>query len=259
MKPILLQTQSVLLILVISLFVTTAATANDPLSERASKILRSIDDLWRGQSSHAINTMSVKTKHYTRTMRMEGWSKGKEQSLVRILSPLKEKGTVTLKSGTSIYTYLPKTDRKIRLTSGMMMGSWMGSHLTNDDLVKEARLEDDYNAKISFEGLRDGKKVIEFTLIPKPDAAVVWGKLTMLVHASDYTPITQIYYDEDMEVVRTFTFSDMKLFSGKQRPSVVRVIPADKPDEYTEFVYETLELDINIDDQFFSVSNLKRR
>ena len=39
----------------------------------------------------------------------------------------------------------------------------------------------------------------------------------------------------------------------------MRVIPAEKPEEFTELVYEKLELDINIDDSFFSLANLKRR
>ena len=248
-----------LLIFFILFAVPCTATVDEYSSRHATEILRSVDDLWRGSSSHAITTMRVKTRHYTRTMRMEGWSKGKEQTLIRVLEPLKERGTVTLKSGTNIYTYLPKTDRKIRLTSGMMMGAWMGSHLTNDDLVKEARLEDDYNARISFEGVRDGRKIIEFTLIPKPEAAVVWGKLVLVVLADSSTPVSELFYDEDMRIARTFTFSDMKLLAGRQRPAVMRVIPADKPDEFTEFIYESLELDIEINDSFFSVSNLKKR
>jgi len=245
-------------IISISVITSEFSAAQPAIDKRTKDILRSIDDLWRGSSSHSINTMRVKTKHYTRTMRIEGWSKGTEKSLMRILSLLKEKGTVTLKSGNSIYTYLPKTDRKIRLTTGMMMGSWMGSHLTNDDLVKEARLEDDYIATISFEGSRDKNNIIEFTLIPKSDAAVVWGKVLLIVHANNYIPITQIYFDEDMKIVRTFTFTDLKLLAGRKRPSVMRVVPKDKPDEFTEFIYEPLELNVDLQDQFFSVSNLKR-
>ncbi len=239
-------------------FIAFSVGAIETSNKRASDILREVDDLWRGTSSHAITTMKVKTKHYTRTMRLEGWSKGKEKTLFRVLEPLKEKGTVTLKSGTRIYTYLPKTDRKIRLTSGMMMGNWMGSHLTNDDLVKEARLEDDYTADISFEGIRAGKKIIEFTLIPKPEAAVVWGKLVLTVLADNITPISEVFYDEEMEVARTFSFTDMKMLGGRLRPAVMRVVPADKPEEFTEFIYESLELDIEISDRFFSVTNLKR-
>ncbi len=234
------------------------AQPDDPRALRAKEILREVDDIWRGNSSHTIVTMHVKTIHYTRTMRIEGWSKGKEKTLMRILSPLKEKGTATLKSGNNIYSYLPRTDRTIRLTTGMMMGSWMGSHFTNDDLVRESRMEEDYDPIISFEGKRDGQDIIEFTLIPKPDAPVVWGKVVAIVLAHTYVPLKWYYYDEDMKIARTMTFSQVKQLAGQPRPTVMRVIPSDKPDEYTELVYEELELDIELDDAFFSLARLKR-
>lgn len=249
-----LQKQCLVLLLAL-LCISPLSHAN---SERVSSLLSEIDDLWRGQSSHALTTMQVKTEHYTRTMQMEAWSKGKEKTLVRVIEPLREKGTATLKSDNNIYTYLPKTDRTIKLSSGMMMGSWMGSHLTNDDLVKEARLEDDYDAEISFEGERNGENIIEFTLIPKPDAAVVWGKLILIIEATSHNPIVEEYYDEDMLLARTIKFTDLKQLAGRLRPSVMTVIPADKPGEYTEFVYQTLDLDVDLSDRLFSLSSLKR-
>ncbi len=227
--------------------------------ERINSILRHIDDLWRGDSSYAVFKVQVKTAHYTRTMKMKGWSKGKDKSLVRITAPLKEKGTATLRSGNNIYTYLPRTDRTIRLTSGMMMGSWMGSHFTNDDLVKESRLEDDYYADISFEGIRNNRNIIEITLTPKPYAAVVWGKVALTLLADGYIQLTEIFYDEDMTISRTFTFTWLKQIAGALRPTVMRVIPADRPEEFTELVYEELKFNIKIKDGFFSISNLKRR
>lgn len=242
------------LLLLSLLCITSASHASD----RVSSLLAEIDDLWRGQSSHAITSMQVKTEHYTRSMQMEGWSKGKEKTLIRIIEPLREKGTATLKSGNNIYTYLPKTDRTIKLTSGMMMGSWMGSHLTNDDLVKEARLEEDYDAEISFEGERGGQNIIEFTLIPKPDAAVVWGKLILIIDGDSHNPIVESYFDEDMVLARTIEFTELKQLAGRLRPSVMTVTPADKPGEFTEFVYQSLEFDIELGEQLFSLSSLKR-
>jgi outer membrane lipoprotein-sorting protein len=225
---------------------------------RAREVLEKIDDLWRASSSNARLQMEVKTKHYTRTMIMDSWSKGREKSLVRIVLPLKEKGTVSLKNGNTMYTYLPKTDRVIRLTSGMMMGSWMGSHFTNDDLVKESRLSDDYEPEISFEGVRDGRDVIEFALLPKPDAPVVWGKIVIAVRADDYLPIDSIYYDEDMVVARTLTFTDIKEMGGRMIPAVLRMVPADKPDEYTEMIYLDIQFDIDLQDSLFSLMQLRR-
>ena len=247
-----------LCVTVLFIFFNPAFAQDDPRA-RAREILRKVDDMWRGTSSHSILTMQVKTAHYIRNMRMEGWSKGKEMTLVKVLSPLKEKGTATLKSENNIYTYLPKTDRTIRLTSGMMMGSWMGSHFTNDDLVKESRMEEDYDPTVTFEGKRDNQDIIEFTLIPKPDAAVVWGKLVLIVLAEDYIPVIEYYYDEDMNIARTMTFSDIKPLGGRRLPAVMHVIPADKPDEFTKLVYETLELNINLKDSFFSISKLRRK
>jgi hypothetical protein len=227
--------------------------------DRVKALLNDVDDLWRGQSSYAVTTMHVKTDHYERTMKMEGWSKGKEKTLFRIMQPLREKGTSTLKSDNHIYTYLPKTDRTIKLTSGMMMGSWMGSHLTNDDLVKEARLEEDYTAEISFEGLREGQNIIEFSLIPRLDAAVVWGKLTLIILADSHIPVVEYYYDEDMVLARTIRFSDIKPLGGRERPAVLTVVPADKPGEYTRFIYEQLSLNVELKDSLFSLSSLKKR
>ena len=253
---------SSILAVIISLFCAVSLSfpqQDDAARKRAKEILREVDDMWRGASSHTILTMQIKTSHYTRNIRLEGWSKGKEKTLVRILTPLKEKGTATLKSGSNIFSYLPRTDRTIRLTTGMIMGSWMGSHFTNDDLVKESRMEEDYDPTVSFEGMRDNQDIIEFTLIPKPDAAVVWGKVVLTVLTDGYLPLIQYYYDEDMNIARTITFNKIKQMAGRPRPTVMRVVPADKPNEYTELVYEKMEMDIKLSDAFFSLSHLKRK
>ncbi len=213
--------------------------------------------MWRGESSRANITMKVETQNYRRSMRMEAWSKGRDFSLVRILFPLKEKGVATLKAGNEVYTYLPQTDRTIRLTSGMMMGSWMGSHFTNDDLVKESRLLEDYEATIKFDGERNGRNEVDFSLLPKPAAAVVWGKIEMTV-ADGLIPVIEKYYDEDMKVARTMTFRGGKACGGRRRAARVRMTPADRPGEYTEIFYESLAFGLGLDDSFFSINSLKR-
>lgn len=246
-----------MLILLAALLLPLPAAAETP-REKAARILNSIDDMWRGESSHGILLMRVKTRNYSRGIKMEGWSKGKDLSLVRIVQPLKEKDTATLKAGNDIFTYLPQTDRTIRLTSSMMMGSWMGSHFTNDDLVKESRMLDDYFAEITFTGVRDGMNIMEFTLVPKPESAVVWGKIILTVR-DEKIPVKELYFDEEMNITRTMTFTDLKNFSGRIIPAVLKVVPADKPDEYTEVVHESLEFDVKLPDELFSLAYLRKK
>ncbi|HBI15896.1 MAG TPA: outer membrane lipoprotein-sorting protein [Desulfobulbaceae bacterium] len=236
---------------------SSAATAEGD-AERAREILTRIDDLWRSTSSTATLEMVVRTEHYTRTMIMESWTKGREKSLVRIVSPLKEKGTVSLKNDDTLYTYLPKTDRVIRLTTGMMMGSWMGSHFTNDDLVKESRLAEDYDPKITFSGVRDGREIIEFALQPKPEAPVVWGKIVIVVRAGDLLPVVSRYYDEEMNLARTLDFRDIREMGGRLLPAVLRMVPADKPGEFTEMTYQAIDFGPELPDSLFSLMQLRR-
>lgn len=252
---------AILLTLLIALTAGSGLAAEKPDgAARAKEILDKVDDMWRGKSSRAILSMKVKTANYTRAMSLEGWSKGKDMSLVRVIYPLKEKGTATLKTGSVIYTYLPKTDKTIRLTSGMMSGSWMGSHLTNDDLVKESRLTEDFDAIVTFEGKREGAYAMDFSLTPKPDSAVVWGKITLTLHVEgdDYLPVTEVYYDEEMKPARAIVFRDIKTFGERRLPAVMKVTPTDKPGEFTELVYESLDFEIPLDDSFFSISRLRR-
>jgi outer membrane lipoprotein-sorting protein len=220
-------------------------------------VMNKIDDMYRGEKSQAVMTMEVKTKHWTRSMEMEAWSFGKDYSLIRILKPKKEKGSATLKAKKDLFTYLNKTGRTIKITSGMMGASWMGSHFSNDDLVKDSRLSDDYTIALSFNGDESGQKVYRFTLTPKPNSPVVWGKVTVTVRQSDLQPTTQTFYDEDGKKMRRLDFSDHKKVSGRVMPTNMRMTPLDEPNEYTEIRYKKIDFGVKLNKGFFSIQKLK--
>jgi len=233
-----------------------AAAPAKPTSPR--EILDYVDDLYRGASARGKMTMKVVTEHWTREMALEFWSKGEDRSLVRILSPAKDKGTASLKSGKDMWNYLPKVKRVVKVPSSMMGGSWMGSHFTNDDLVKESRMADDYTFKTTFEGKRGAAEVIEITCIPKKDAAVVWGKVVVTVRSGDYLPLSLVSYDEGLKLARTMTFSDVRTLGGRTVPSRMLMVPADKPKESTTVIYTEIEFEAPISDDVFSIRTLSR-
>ncbi len=222
------------------------------------EILRKMDDLWRGESSAALVTMHIKTAHWERTLSMKAYSKGKDLSLMRIVRPKQEAGTATLKVEENIWNYLPKTRRVMKVPSSMMMGSWMGSHFTNDDIVSESRLEDDYTFEV-VEKEVDGVAVYQLTLNPRPEAPVVWGSIVLEVRQDTLMPTWEEYYDEEGQLVRRAVYEDVRTVDGRRLPMVMRMTPTDKPDEFTEIVYEKLMFDVPLEDGFFSLQNLKRR
>ena len=230
-----------------------AAAQTDPM-----EIIDRVDRLMRGDSSRGVATMEVVTEHWEREMTMEVWSLGTDYSLVRLRAPRRDAGTATLMAGDDIWNYLPKVDRTIKIPASMMGGAWMGSHFTNDDLVKESRLVDDYDVEMAFEGERDGVDVWELRLNPKPEAAVVWGHMAFLVRQRDSMPLWARYYDEDGELARTMEYSAFTEMGGRLVPGVMDMVPADKPEERTSFRYEELEFDVDLDTSFFSLRTLQR-
>jgi hypothetical protein len=141
----------------------------------------------------------------------------------------------------------------------MMSGSWMGSHFTNDDLVKESTFEDDYTSSITFEGTRDGVAIYEMTSIPKVNAAIVWGKVVMQIEQKTLAPHRALYYDEDGVLIRTMTFDQPQQINKRTVPMRLTLQPEDKPEESTVIVYKEIKLDIPLDESFFSLQNLQRR
>ncbi len=245
------------LALVLGLGIARPAAAAPDVDARA--IVDRVDQLLRGDSSEGEVTMSVVTRRWTRTLTMMVWSEGTEKALIKVTAPAKEAGTVTLKTGNDIWNYLPKIDRTIRVPTSMMMASWMGSHFTNDDLVKESRLVRDYDIAVGFAGSRaGGAPVWEFVLTPRPEAAVVWGKVLLEVRQNDLMPTWARYYGDDGTLKRTLTFSDYKVMGGRLVPAATTVVPADKPDESTVIRYRRLAFDVRLPPDTFSLAALKR-
>ena len=223
--------------------------ASEPTIE---ELLDATDDVNRGESSKSTVTMQVKTKRYERTMTMNAWSRGEHDSLIRIVAPAKDAGTTTLKVGDDMWNYIPKIDRTMKIPPGMMSGAWMGSHFSNDDLVKSNRLAEEFTYE--KESFVDGVYTIVCTA--KPDAAVVWGKVVVKVR-EDKIPLEVAYYDEDGDLARKMTFSNVQDFSGRKVPATIVLEPADRPDEFTRITTTALDFDVSFDDRTFSLQALK--
>ena len=236
------------------IFFSTCASASNLDPEI---ILNNVDDIYRSNASHGILTLSVKTSNWQRSLTLEQWSKGNDMHLLKVLKPKKEKDLATLRVDNNVWNYMPKVKRVVKIPSSMMSSSWMGSHFTNDDLVKQSRMVIDYDFSITYEGLRDGVDIVEISCIPKKNAAVVWGKVEVIVYRNDFIPLNIVYYDEDLKLSRTLKFSNIQVLGGKKIPLQMKMVPTDEPEESTAILWEKIEFDIVIKDDFFSLRKLQ--
>ncbi len=219
------------------------------------ELIREIEDQHTGRSSIATMEMEVRTEHWQRSLTMKAWSLGRDHFLIRILAPAKEKGVATLKVDKEVWNYLPKIDRTIKVPPSMMGGAWMGSHITNNDLVKAAKIDEDY----TFELLEEDDNVWKIDCIPRPEAAVVWGRIVYTVEKARRVPLLVDYYDEEKEKVRTMTFDQVTTVGTRTLPLRMTIVPLDKPEERTVITYHDIAFDVPMQASFFSQANLQER
>ena len=246
--------RNIAIILFFGFFISTYADASN-LNPR--KILDSVDDIYRSNTSHGILTLAVTTTNWQRTLTLEQWSKGKNKHLIKVLKPKKEKDLATLRVDTNVWNYMPKVKKVVKIPSSMMSSSWMGSHFSNDDLVKQSRMVKDYNYSTSFEGIRDGIDIVEITCVPKMNAAVVWGKVEVIVYKEDFIPLRLIYYDEDLNLSRKLEFSNIQIIDNKKIPLKMQMVPENEPGESTTIQWKEIKFDLTISDDFFSLRKLQ--
>lgn len=227
------------------------------LAQDASTIVDRCVQHMQGKSSKGEMKMTIVRPGWQREVSLKSWTYGTDYTLIRITAPARDKGSAFLKRGNEIWSWQPTIRRTIKLPPSMMSQSWMGSDFTNDDLVKQSSMVDDYTHKIVGNETLQGLACYIITLTPKPNAAVVWGSVKLWISKQDYLQLKAEYYDQDGYLVNTILGSKVKKMDGRLIPTVLEVTPADSPKQHTIIEQLSIQFDTGIPASFFSIQNLK--
>ena len=224
-------------------------------SRTAKSIIDEAEKLYQGNSSRSTITMKIVTDDYERSLSLEAITDGDDLAHFRILSPKKDRGIATLMRFKEMWNFLPKIDRVIKVPPSMMMSSWMGSDFTNDDLVKQTELVEEYDLSLSDKG-----EFYIITLTPKSMTVTVWGKIEYHILKDPLIPIRQIFYDEKEIAIRQLEFLEPKIFDKQLLPSKLIMTPLNKKGHQTIIIYDSIIFDPeDISEDMFTLRYLKRR
>jgi outer membrane lipoprotein-sorting protein len=235
-----------------------SCSAGSMRAQDAAAIMERADRHLRGTTLYAEMTMKVVRPDWSRETSMKSWSKGTDYSLILITAPARDKGTTFLKRKSEIWNWLPSVERVIKIPPSMMMQSWMGSDFTNDDLIKESSMVSDYRHEIVGDSTIGDQDCYKLKLTPKPDAAVVWGKLYVWIMKSEPIELRVEFYDEDLAPISVETLSDIRTMGGRRIPTTMTMTPLDKEGYATILTIQAAEYDKPIEDSFFSEQQMKR-
>lgn len=218
-------------------------------------VLERLDDLYRSTSSIARIEILVTSPRTTRSLRVRSWTRGEDEALVVIEAPPREEGIATLRVGQNLWNYLPRIARTIRVPPSMMLGSWMGTDFTNDDLVKESSLLEDFTSRL---GSRSTSPPGWWILLDvKPGVVGRWARIELLV-SDDTLPVEERHFDRRGRLARTMTFDEIRVLGGRRLPAHLTLVPTDVAGQRTELRYLELQFDMNLPDDTFSLARLER-
>ena len=238
------------------LLLACAVTTAHAEDRDAAQIVRDAMNHWRGISSYTEMTMVIHRPDWERSMTMRAWTKGDDQSLVRVVEPKKDRGNSTLTDNNSMWSFSPKVNRVIKIPSSMMGQSWMGSDFSNKDIAKADDIIDQYDHSILSVEEADDLTIYEIQSVPHETAAVVWGREVMRIR-DDMVVLEHRFYDQDDELVKALQSLEVGEMGGRSVAIRQRMAKVDAPDEWTEILLISVEYEIDIPDSMFTQSNLR--
>jgi outer membrane lipoprotein-sorting protein len=227
----------------------------DPPAPDVESLLRRLDDLYRSSGSVARMEIAVTTPRSTRTLRVRAWTRGEDRALVVVEAPPREAGTATLRDGENLWNWLPRIARTIRVPPSMMLGSWMGTDFTNDDLVKESSLRRDFEARVDRRSQEPPGWWLELTV--KPGVVGRWARIELLV-SDQLLLVEERHFDRRGRLARTLRFDEVRLLGGRRLPARLVLQPEGQEGQRTELRYLELQLDAEVPADTFSLSRLEQ-
>ena len=224
----------------------------------ATEIVRKTDEKLNGETTgYSVMSMTIIRPAWQRTVEFRGWSMGDDYALTLITAPAREKGQTFLKRKNEMWSWNPSISRLIKLPPSMMSQGWMGSDYTNDDILRESSVVDDYTHTIEGEEDIFGRQCYKVKLLAKPDAEVLWGQQLWWIDKKEFIVLKAELFDEDGMLVRTEYGKEMKVLDGRFLPTVIELIPADSPGNMTVLKIIEMKFNVRIEESFFSQQNMK--
>lgn len=223
------------------------------LAGPAEELLEAVDQASnQGQDAHLvleIQSTDRRGQPVGRTLAI--WQKGQDRRLVRYLEPVRLQGiSLLVPDGDTLYLYLPSYGRARRVVGDARGSAFEGSDFAIEDL-----------ARMRWSGDFDAELVEDFhlRLTPRPGSEdSTSARIDLHVRPSDMLPARVEHYDDQGELLRSITFSDVR--QAGSRPLAHQVTVEDLAHGRTSrATVQEAHFDTGLSDELFTLTHLTQR
>lgn len=220
----------------------------------AEEIVREMDAQATFETSYSTGSIKTTDRFGTKESTFKAWARGTTDSLIEFTS-IAERGQKILRTKGSLYLFYPDAEELIRLQGAALRQSVLGSDLSYEDMTEEKTTLDDYTVTLDGSETINGRDCHILTLTAKTRQVAypvqkIWvDKETFLTWKGEYSTSHGRLLKE-MEVLDTL------VVDGRTLPKETRIEDAMKSNSATWMTLDTLEVDIALDRNLFTLENL---
>jgi outer membrane lipoprotein-sorting protein len=221
-------------------------------------ILVMIDENMVMDRAASVATMIVHGRSGSRTIQSRSWIAGQDSAFVEYLSPPREKGKKMLRLGDKLWTYTPEpADRIITISGHLLRQSVMGSDLSYEDFMDNRRLAEMYSAELVGEETFNDRKcwVLELSAVEKD---VAYHSRKIWVDTERRLPLKENRYAKRGKLLKTTEILEVFRVEGRWFPKRMTFKDALSRGGGTEYIIESIDLDLEIPNYMFSKGALRQ-
>lgn len=191
-----------------------------------------------------------------RTIESKTWAEGDDKAYTEYLSPPREAGTKMLKLEDQLWIYSPSTDRTIQISGHMLRQSVMGSDLSYEDMMEDARLTDKYHAAV-IGTERYQERDCWIVEMNARAADVAYQIRKVWVDQQRYIPLKEELYAKSGTLLKRTELFDIQRLGNRWYPKRIVFKDMLKKGDGTEFIIEAIQFDQEIPEHIFTKASLR--
>ena len=220
-------------------------------------VLERIDRNMSSRNRIFTSQMLIHGRRVNRTIESKTWAVGEEKAFTTYLAPAREKGIKMLKLGDKLWMYSPATDRTIKISGHMLRQSMMGSDLSFEDMMEDARLQHRYNAVVTHTETISGRPCWVLKLSAKTENIAYYTR-KLWVDQKRNIPLREELYARSGKLLKKLELNNVTRIQGRWFPRQLLFKDMLKKGKGTEFRIVAIQFDQDIPKRFFSKAVLRK-
>lgn len=240
--------------LLVMIVLTSLAAAQSPPS--GEEILRRVDANIGSDNKISTAEMIIHGRRGTRSIKSKSWIYGEEKSFTEYLAPAREAGTKMLKLEDQLWTYIPSTDRTIKISGHMLRQSVMGSDLSYEDMMEDPELLNLYDAKVISEETFLDRPCWVLELTAKA-GDISYHSRKIWVDKERYVSLKEERFARSGKLLKVFEVKEVRSIQNRWVPVHMVFKDALKSGKGTEFFIDSIEFNADIPEALFTKASLR--